>query len=172
MGRLRKEVWKIHPIYTDYAISDWGKVRNKRGKILKPFRQKDGYLTITLIKKEGQKTKIVHRLVLETFIGLCPDNHECNHKDGVKGNNALLNLEWTIKSDNEKHAYKNKLKIPIKGEECNLSKLKEGEVWLIKKLLLNKIPQTKIAKMFKVHRNTISFINLSKTWKHIKLKTS
>ena len=62
-----------------------------------------------------------------------------------------------------------------KGENNSQSKLKNGEVWLIKKILNSdyyksgKINQTYIGKMFKVSIQTISKIKNNKSWKHITL---
>jgi len=173
MRLKQREIWKVHPIYTDYEISNFGQVRssvNRKntwvGRVLKSFSN-FGYLNVILSKNRKTKYKKVHRLVLETFIGPCPEGKECNHKDGNKTNNCISNLEWVTRSENEKHAYKNKLQIPIKGEKHKRSKLKNSEVQLIKKLLVNKVTQEKIAKIFKVCQVTIFKIKSGKTWNHL-----
>ena len=177
MGRLRREVWKMNPEFIDYEVSDRGRIRRRTagkpnntwiGKILKPEIRKNGYSYIVLYVNGKRKGKLVHRLVLETFVGPCPEGHECNHKheDGNKTRNTLWNLEWVTRLENSKHAWENGLN-KSRGEENTMSKLKEGEVCLIKKLLLNKIPQSTIAKMFKVTQANISTIKHEKTWRHI-----
>lgn len=70
-------------------------------KLLKPLKDKKGYLIVTLYKfKEGKKKKI-HRLVLEAFMpNKNSNNLTVNHKDEDKTNNSLENLEWmTIKQN-------------------------------------------------------------------------
>jgi hypothetical protein len=42
----------------------------------------------------SKRQKLVHRLVAEAFIGPCPTGKQVNHKDGVKANNNLENLEY------------------------------------------------------------------------------
>lgn len=167
----------MHPIYTDYEVSDWGKVRRrtvskrlnyKKGKILKPYSN-SGYLNINLSKNGETKYKKVHGLVLETFIGPRPEGFYCNHKDGIKTNNFVSNLEWVTPKRNTEHFWENNLTISLKGERNGNSKLKGNEVWLIKKLLKNNIPGNKIAKMFKVNKCTISDIKHERRWKHINL---
>jgi len=87
----------------------------------------------------------------------------------------LENLEYCTKSENMIHAYKNRLETPIKGEKHGRSKLKENEVWLIKKILNSdlyadkKITLTFIAKMFKVRLETISKIKNGIIWSHLEL---
>lgn len=80
--------------YEKYEISIHGDVRHKRLKRLKKASlDKDGYLTVGLMKNNEPKFKKVHRLVGLTFI----DNKglpEINHKDEVKTNNHYSNLEW------------------------------------------------------------------------------
>lgn len=176
MGRLKqreKEIWKMHPEFTDYEVSDLGRVRRRTfgintyiGKIMKPFYE-NGYILVSIRKNKISKRKSVHRLSLETFVGPCPEKHQGNHKDGIKTNNFLSNLEWVTPKENTNHAVKNGLIKPKKGEQNGYSKLKEGEVRLIRKLLSHKIQQWKIAKMFKVHQGTISAIKCKKGWRHL-----
>ena len=45
----------------------------------------------------------IHRLVLEAFVGPCPEGKECNHKNHERDDNELTNLEWVTRSENNKH---------------------------------------------------------------------
>ena len=114
---IEKEIWKKHPVYTRYEISNMGRVRSlySRGKlraeplIMTLFKMYNGYMRVMLYDKEliGKNGRLfaVHRLVLETF---CPiDNWMvCNHKNHVRDDNRLSNLEWvTYKQNNEPHIY-------------------------------------------------------------------
>lgn len=86
-----------------YDVSDAGEVRNARtGYVLKPRRYRNGYVGVSL----GRNTNfLTHRLVAIAFI---PGDHglQVNHKDGVRNNNAVQNLEWMTCSDNHKHSYR------------------------------------------------------------------
>jgi len=177
-----QEIWTRIPGYPDYRISILGRIKririahnNQRWKAghIKKLKTQGRYLNTSLHKGIAHKQDYVHRLVLLSFVGQCPPSCECNHKDGNKLNNRLDNLEWTTHSKNELHAYKNGLKKGIGcpgriGELHPLHKLKNGEVWLIKKILASKrIAQIKIAEMFKVSQPAISKINIGKRWPHI-----
>ena len=111
------EVWKNINDFPNYEVSNLGRVRNEASKrILKDaIDSSTGYFKVSLQKNGKGHTKSVHRLVAETFLGL-PSNSDMqvNHIDGNKSNNAVDNLEWVTKSENEKHAYENGLKIPKK----------------------------------------------------------
>lgn len=80
--------------FSDYFVSKKGDVyscKNQRFKKLKN-RFTNGYICVSLCKDGKVYSKYVHRLVLETFVGPCPDGLECCHKDGNKSNNDLSNL--------------------------------------------------------------------------------
>lgn len=66
---------------------------------------KDGYVK-TSLRKNGQRYYFrVHRLVASTFIENPNDYPVVNHKDGIKDNNSVDNLEWCSVSYNTKHAF-------------------------------------------------------------------
>ena len=105
------ERWIDIPGFENYQVSDMGRIRNKKtGKIRKQKTNCWGYKMINLYSKGIRKTISVHKLVMLNFAGDPPirDNgqrYEVNHKDGVKENNSILNLEYVTKSYNIKHSY-------------------------------------------------------------------
>ena len=101
---LIKEVWKPVPNYESlYDASNFGRVRSlKFGKvrILKQFKDKDGYLKVNLWKDGKSKQFFIHRLVYEAFNGEIPEGMEINHIDENIENNRLSNLEVVSHKDN------------------------------------------------------------------------
>lgn len=89
------EIWKDVLGYEGlYMVSSLGRVKSvKTGLIMKHKDNRDGYKIITLWKNRRYKTKYIHRLVVEAFIGTIPKGLEVNHKDEDKSNNTLDNLE-------------------------------------------------------------------------------
>lgn len=92
----------------------------KTGRVLKPCKDKDGYLRVHLWKNGKGKRFGVHRLVAQAFIPN-PDNLPCvNHKDEVKTNNFVFvredgsvdfdksNLEWCTHVYNMNYGTRNK----------------------------------------------------------------
>lgn len=87
-----------------YEVSDWGRVKSlekvdslghlRKEKILKSIKNNKGYIKVNLCKDGERKNCTVHRLVAQAFIPN-PDNLPCvNHKDEVKTNNHVGNLEF------------------------------------------------------------------------------
>ena len=89
-----------------YQVSDQWRVKSFRRKerILKLSTCRWWYKRIKLCVDYKSKEYWVHRLVLWTFERECPEWQECNHKNGIKDDNRLVNLEWCTKSDNIKHS--------------------------------------------------------------------
>ena len=123
---LPKRIWKDIPGYEGvYQVSNTGQVRTfnykltGQTKILKPAKDKDGYLLIGL---KGKSCR-VHRLVAQAFIPN-PDNLPCiNHKDENPANNAVWNLEWcTYKYNNNYGTHNKKQSESNKGKHNHCGK--------------------------------------------------
>lgn len=99
--------WKSIKDFENYEVSTTGQVR-RNNKVLNPGIGA-GYLIVCLSKHGLYKTKRVHRLVAETFLPNPANLPAVNHKDGIKTNNELNNLEWCSHSHNINHAHANNL---------------------------------------------------------------
>lgn len=77
-----------------------GGTRRVGGKALKTFDQGKGYQGVNLLKEGKQKRHLIHRLVLEAFVGPCPEGMECRHLNGDPTDNRLENLCWGTPREN------------------------------------------------------------------------
>ncbi len=103
-------MWKVIEQYPKYSVSELGEIKsNVTNRILKLDTNYNGYKRF-LAKIDGKnKLFFVHRAVALHFVDGYFDGAVVNHKDGNKSNNHYTNLEWVSRSDNNKHAIKNKL---------------------------------------------------------------
>ncbi len=85
-------------------------------KYLKGTPDKDGYLRVSLSKNGKSFNRIVHRLVLESFVSNPLNKPQVNHINGVKDDNRLCNLEWCTPSENSIHAFKAGLRPLTRGQ--------------------------------------------------------
>ncbi len=95
------ETWLPVPGWP-YLVSHQGDVRNRRGALLKPQPDKDGYPRVTLCDRGRRKTFGVHVLVMLVFAGPCPPGREVRHLDGDKSNCRRWNLRYGTKPENER----------------------------------------------------------------------
>lgn len=59
------------------------------------------HLLVALQRDKFRKTGWIHRLVLEAFVGPCPEGMQCRHLDGDPANNRLSNLKWGTPKENQ-----------------------------------------------------------------------
>lgn len=128
--------------FEGYLISSedgsiYSNVKGKNMFKLKTYTKPDGYLAVSLwdTAKRGQKkrkTFLVHRLVAETFIPNDNNKPTVNHKDGIKTNNSVDNLEWTTSHEQNVHSFANGLNYARKGEEANRAQLSWDDVHYIR----------------------------------------
>lgn len=102
-----EEIWKpIDGFNSLYQISSLGRVKNvKRGTYKTPIKNWAGYMRVQLCINDTGKIFSIHRLVAIYFIPN-PDNlPEVNHKDHIRSNNNVNNLEWCTRSYNAQYSF-------------------------------------------------------------------
>lgn len=156
-GKIKRKITEV----------SFGKnVRKAGGQILSPKIKKNGYLEVSL----SGKSKYIHRLIAETWIGAIPAKMAVNHKDGNKQNNSVDNLEIVTYSQNSKHALENGwLKPPsFKGSKHPRAKTNEKEVLKIRKEhALHRSLKRLLKDYPHLPKSTITKIIYRESWVHI-----
>jgi hypothetical protein len=124
------------------------------------------YVNLTPPGGGTYKTFRVHRLVLEAFVGPCPDGMEARHLSGDPADNRLENLEWGTRADNradiDRHGRQ------FRGETHPGVKLTEEQVRAIRsRYAAGGVLQRELADEYGVNVPNISAIVNRRSWTHL-----
>lgn len=144
---------------------------NIPGRFLKPLlgatRGKPMYYFFILSNGKMTRHVPLHRLVAKAYIPNPLKKPTVNHKNGVKTDNRIDNLEWATMSENVQHAYDTGLNLPNKGVENGNSKLAEMDVLLIRAMIELGEMKSEIAVWFDIERYYVHRIKNRVNWAHI-----
>lgn len=177
------EVWvPVKGHEGEYEVSNHGRVKSLsriqlRGvhktaypipeKILSSIKQNSGYVHVFLGTKNQ---RAVHRLVLESFVGSCPEGMQALHYDNNRSNNHIDNLRWGTPKDNsaDRHRHGTAHNGPY-GDTHPFAKLNGRKVRRIRKeYATGRYTLEMLKKRHKVHIMTLSDLIRRETWKHVK----
>jgi hypothetical protein len=174
------EIWKDIKGYEGlYQVSNLSRIKSLSRKqknrytyfftkemIVNPHLSYQGYLMFDLRRDNKRKCVYLHRIVALHFIPVVENKPTINHKNGIKTDNRIQNLEWCTQKENVHHACKNNLMNPVKGSNHYRTSLKEEDVIKIREESKDH-SQKYLSIKYKVSRDTIKFILSRRTWKHI-----
>lgn len=164
-----------------YAISDeglcartatYGRHPKPKWKLLaKRIKKKSGYLTFHLCKDGKRVDALAHIMVWETFRGPVPPGLELNHKNSIRCDPRLDNLELMTRSENAAYAFTSNNRPapnnPSPGSKNGSAKLTEADIPKIFEMHRNGMYQREIAKFFGVSQPLIGMIIRREKWRHV-----
>jgi hypothetical protein len=134
-----------------YSVFSNGEVWSiNRARFMAKHIAHNGYYKVALNKNGNAKNFFIHRLVANAFLEKKPtEDHQVNHKDGIKTNNDSSNLEWVTRLENIRHAIKNGLANPS-GPRTMRVKWKIERDLEIYEAVLNGTPRKELAAKWKI----------------------
>lgn len=102
-------------------INARGQLRTHKGRVLTAkVAPSTGYRVCTLVDATQRRKlyALIHRLVLEAFVGPCPAGLECCHNDGDRGNATLRNLRWDTRAANTLDAVRQRTNLNARKTTC------------------------------------------------------
>lgn len=164
--------WRPVHGFPGYEISKLGEVRSlarrnlqgalRRERILKVDVTGEGYAVVRLARDGVKHARAVHRLVLEAFVGPCPEGMECRHLNGIRLDNRSGNLRWgTIqenRADQRLHG------TSIDGTRNPAAKVNETDVERMFDLRRAGCSQQAIADWIGLHQTQVSRILRGRHW--------
>lgn len=151
------EIWIPIAEFKNYFVSSRGRIKTKdfnhtgTERIIKLFKNVNGYNCCNLMMNGKRKRETVHQLVARAFIDN-PERHRCiNHINGVKDDNNYHNLEWCTSKHNTVHAIVNNLG----ADNRRGSDLSNNEISAIRFLLHKEVNSKVVSKAFKISYPTL-----------------
>lgn len=143
--------------------------RNGRGldprrnwRRLVPLRSARGYLSQRIKYKGRAATILLHRLVLEGFVGPKPTGYECRHLNGKRDDNRLENLAWGTMAENVND--KREHGTIASGERCGSARLSRDDVREIRRLKAAGVAANDLGRLFGVHPTHVFCIVRRARW--------
>ena len=142
-----------------YLLGQW--------KPLRLSRNRTGYLRAAIFKDGIQCKRMVHRLILEAFVGPCPPGMNACHTDDNRENNTLSNLRWDYPQGNWVDRKRNGRHHSMQGEQHPMAKLTAMEINTIRCAVAAGESSSILAVRYGVAYGTIRSIIRKRTWKHL-----
>ena len=154
MTTLTSEQWRSVLGFVGYEVSNLGRLRYmlrwNKPKILRAFKHTRGYLKYCLAINGKMKTMLAHRIVGIAFVQNPENLPQINHKNSIKDDNRIENLEWCTGKSNRAHAMQNNRYLA--GEDHPNAKYSNEQICRARKLIAQGYSRKEVRKLFGLSR--------------------
>lgn len=152
-----------------YEVSSIGNVRRVGAKRNLAFiNHPQGYVRAQIYGKSKKAYPSVHRLVAYAFIPNPHNKPQVNHKNGIKNDNSVENLEWVTSKENIRHSVSVLGNKASHGEAHCHARFTESDIrWMRAWWKTGDVTQESIARMMGTRQASVWQIVNRKTWKHV-----
>jgi hypothetical protein len=168
------EEWRDAEDCYPYQVSSEGRARISPDAPIRTFARpgfllslrqitEKGYIRIQVYQEGRRKQAKIHRLVARAFLGPCPPGAQVNHKNGIKTDNSVANLEYVTGLQNARHAKALGLH-PVGREASRPKKLTEKAVRAIRRRVDEGEFQCDLAAEYGVKSTTINGVVKRRIW--------
>lgn len=152
---------KFHPDWPGYAGDENGNVYSRlpgrKPRTLKPWVKRCGHHCVSLRRDGKTHPMLVHRFILELFVGPCPEGMEgCHGKEGPAVN-AVSNIRWDTRQENHKDRFRH-------GERYGKQKMSPEQIDEAKRLRREGWTLKSIGERYGVTGSNIWAITKGRTW--------
>lgn len=165
------ENWASIREFPDYEVSNLGRVRRATaargtcaGRIRTPVLNQKGYATFVFDRRNYPKLRMGHRLVADAFLGPIPEDMQVNHKNGVKSDNRVDNLEIVTNGENRTHAYRT-LGVPSNRPRWDKWVNRTLEWDDVTAIRTSAEPASDLAERYGISRMSVWRIRTGKSWR-------
>ena len=166
------EIWNPVVSFENlYEVSNMGNVRKIGGKQLSvELNVHRAYPTVGLYKNHKAYSRSVHRLVLEAFVGPCPNGLEAAHLNGKRKDNRLSNLKWVTRKENHSHKWLHGT--AQVGDQASNNRFKSAQIYTMRVLHSFGAKLCEIGSIFNETPENLHNCIHNNSWKHLKDPTA
>ena len=154
VSHIENEVWLGCLNIPDISVSNMGRfLRMSTSSIIAGFITTGGYVTVDF---SGVGCFSAHRLVAQVFLQNLENKPEVNHKNGIKTDNRVDNLEWVTALENNRHAIQTGLRTFKSGQDHHRTALNIEQIQICSQMRAEGKTYLEIGNVMGVHPKTVS----------------